>query len=387
MTFTAPLAGEARLEPSPTTPPMPSSTKPSAPPPGPAQPRRRIAPLAIGFVLAVLAPTIAFAWFYLPGFYAVETDDAQVDAHVFSIASKIAAYVAAVNFDDNARVQPGSVLIGLDPRSFEIAVSSATADLGSAEANAANIEAQIAEQQSVIAQADASIVSDQAAVKFAKDDYGRFEKMTAGHITSVQDAQRAQTVLQQQTAQLQRDRAAQDAARAHVAVLETGLRQAQAAIDRARAVLAQARLDLSYTKIYAASAGSVADRKVEVGDYVQPGQVLVSVVPDTLYVTANYKESQLTDVKPGQRVTISIDAFPSVRLTGHVDSLQRGTGSHFALLPPENATGNFVKVVQRVPVKILFDDPPERLRGLAPGMSVETRIDIADPPSWLSFLN
>jgi len=295
--------------------------------------------------------------------------------------------VAAVNFDDNGRVQAGSVLIGLDPRSFEVAVSGATADLANAEANAANIEAQIAEQQSVIAQADAAIVSDQAAVKFAKDDYDRFEKMTAGHITSVQDAQRAQTILQQQTAQLQRDRAAQGATRAHVAVLETGLRQAQAVTDRARAVLAQARLDLSYTKIYAASAGTVAGRKVEVGDYVQPGQVLVSVVPDALYVTANYKESQLTDVKPGQRVTIRIDAFPSLRLTGHVDSLQRGTGSHFALLPPENATGNFVKVVQRVPVKIVLDDLPERLRGLAPGMSVETRIDIADPPSWLSFLD
>jgi membrane fusion protein (multidrug efflux system) len=353
----------------------------------PAAPRRRIAPLAIGLALAVLVPSVGFAWLYLPGFYGVATDDAAVDAHVYSIASKIAAYVAVVNFDDNARVQPGSLLIGLDPRSFEVAVSGATADLASAEANAANIEAQIAEQQSVIGQADAAVVSDQAAVKFAKDDYGRYAKMTAGHITSAQDAERAETVLQQQTAQLQRDRAGEDAAHAHVAVLETGLREAQAATDRARAALAQTRLDLSYTRIYAASAGSVADRKVEVGDYVQPGQVLVSVVPDTLYVTANYKESQLTDVRPGQRVTIRIDAFPLLRLTGHVDSLQRGTGSQFALLPPENATGNFVKVVQRVPVKILLDDPPERLRGLAPGMSVETRIDIADPPSWLSFLN
>jgi membrane fusion protein (multidrug efflux system) len=206
-------------------------------------------------------------------------------------------------------------------------------------------------------------------------------------MTSDQDAERAQTMLQQQTAQLQRDRAARDAARDHAVVLETGLRQAQAAIDRALAAQAQARLDLSYTKIYAASAGTVADRKVEVGDYVQPGQVLVSVVPDALYITANYKENQLTDVKPGQPVMIRVDAFPALRLTGHVDSIQRGTGSQFALLPPENATGNFVKIVQRVPVKVLFDNPPGRLKGLAPGMSVETRIQTADPPSWFSFLD
>jgi membrane fusion protein (multidrug efflux system) len=332
-------------------------------------------------------PTAIFAWFYLPGFYVAETDDAHVDAHVFSVSSKIAAYVATVNFEDNARVRAGSILISLDPRTLDVGVSGATADLASAEASAANVEAQIAEQQSVIAQAKAAIQSDQATVQFAKDDYGRFEKMTAGHITSDQDAERAQTMLRQQTAQLQRDLAARDTALDHVLVLETGLRQAQAAIDRALAALAQARLDLSYAQIYAASTGTVADRRVEVGDYVQPGQVLVSVVPDALYVTANYKESQLTDVKPGQPATIRVDAFPALRLTGHVDSIQRATGSQFALLPPENATGNFVKVVQRVPVKVLLDDPPSRLQGLAPGMSVETKIHISDPPSWLSFLD
>ena len=150
--------------------------------------------------------------------------------------------------------------------------------------------------------------------------------------------------------------------------------------------MAQARLNLSYTKIFAVEAGSVANKTVEVGNFVQPGEVLFSIVPNALYVTANYKETQITDVRPGQPVTIHVDAFPGREFRGRVDSLQRGTGSQFALLPPENATGNFVKVVQRVPVKITFDMPAEALRWIAPGMSVETTIDVAQPPWWLWFL-
>ena len=133
--------------------------------------------------------------------------------------------------------------------------------------------------------------------------------------------------------------------------------------------------------------GSVANKSVEQANFVQPGQMLLSIVPDETYVIANYKETQLTHVEPGQSVRIFVDAFPDLRLHGHVDSIQRGTGSRFALLPPENATGNFVKVVQRVPVKIVFDDPAETLSGISPGMSVETEIFVARRPAWLSFLN
>jgi membrane fusion protein (multidrug efflux system) len=383
MNMTATIAEESHPAPRPTTSPV----SPIGTPPLSAVPRRRIAPLTIGIAFAVLVPTVVFGWFYLLGFYAVETNDAQVDAHVFSVSSKIAAYVAAINFDDNARVRAGGVLISLDPRTFEVAVSGATADLASAEANAANVEAQVAEQQSVIAQADAAVGGDRANLTFAGQELQRYRALANSGYGSAQRLEQAQSDIGQWQATVRRDAAAQDAARAHVAVLETGLRQAQAAVDRARAALAQAQLDLSYTKIYAASSGAVADRKVEVGDYVQPGQVLVSIVPETLYVTANYKEGQITAVKPGQPVTIRVDAFPALRLRGHVDSIQRSTGSQFALLPPENATGNFVKVVQRVPIKVLLDDPPGLLKGLAPGMSVEASIHIADRPSWLFFLD
>jgi membrane fusion protein, multidrug efflux system len=199
--------------------------------------------------------------------------------------------------------------------------------------------------------------------------------------------QQAESDVGQRRAALSRDIAALEAARSHKAVLETQIAQAKAAIERQQAALAQAQLNLSYTQIHASEDGSVANKTVEAGNYVQPGQVLFSIVPDTLYITANFKETQLTDVRPGQRATIRVDAFPGIRFEGRVDSLQRGTGSQFALLPPENATGNFVKVVQRVPVKITFDDPGEARRLISPGMSVVAKIYTSEPPAWLTNLD
>jgi membrane fusion protein (multidrug efflux system) len=199
----------------------------------------------------------------------------------------------------------------------------------------------------------------------------------------VERLQQAQSDIGQHQAALERDLAALVAAHAHVAVLDTRRLQAKAAVEHQTAALAQARLNLSYTKIYATEDGTVANKTVEVGNFVQLGQVLFSAVPTFRYVTANYKETQLTHVERGQSVIVHVDAYPSPSLRGHVDSIQRGTGSEFALLPPENATGNFVKVVQRVPVKIVFDEPPAALKMASPGMSVETTVRIADPPAWL----
>jgi membrane fusion protein, multidrug efflux system len=215
----------------------------------------------------------------------------------------------------------------------------------------------------------------------------RYKSLATSGSGTVERLQQAESDVGQHRATVQHDLAARDAARAHQAVLETQLVQARAATERQQAALAQAQLNLSYTSIRAPDAGSVANKAVEAGNYVQPGQVLLSVVPDELYITANFKETQLTDVRPGQHVAIRIDAFPGLRLRGTVDSIQRGTGAQFALLPPENATGNFVKVVQRVPVKINFDNPGEALRWISPGMSVEAKIYTAEPPRLLSFLD
>lgn len=356
---------------------LPSPTKPR-------QSRRSLVLLAV----ATAGLVIAGLYFYLPSFYRVDTDDAYVDAHVVLVVPKVAAYVSALHVNDNSRVAAGDLLVELDPRDFQVAVDSAVADRESAQANAANIDAQLHEQQSLIAQSEAAITGDHATLQFAEQELQRYTKLANNGAGTTQRWQQAEADLGQRRATLQHDLAALDAARAHVTVLETRGHQAQAAIDRQQAVVAQAKLNLSYTAIYAVDAGTVAKKSVEVGNFVQPGQVLFSLVPNTLYVTANYKETQLTDVRPGQTVAIWVDAFPSMRLQGHVDSIQRGTGSQFALLPPENATGNFVKVVQRIPVKIVFSDPGEALRRISPGMSVETRIVTSPPPWWLKwFLN
>jgi membrane fusion protein, multidrug efflux system len=368
------------------SPPVPPAGKPTIEPTaaqhGPRSGRRT--PVVVVLLLIIVGTAV---YFFVPGFWQVSTDDAYVDAHVVTVVPKVAAYVSKLYINDNSKVAAGDLLLELDPRDFQVAVDIANADLKSAEATAANIEAQLTEQKAVVAEAEASVQGDQATLDFAQQQLDRYKSLATTGSGTVQSLQQAQSGEGQQRATLQHDTSALEAARAHNSVLETQLQEAKATIERQQAALAQARLNLSYTKISAVDAGSVANKTVEVGNYVQPGQVLFSIVPDALYVTANFKETQLTNVRPGQHVTLRVDAFGGARLEGHVDSIQRGTGSQFALLPPENATGNFVKVVQRVPVKIMFDDPGEALRWIAPGMSVEAKIYTSEPPRWLSILD
>lgn len=366
--------------------PVPPAGKPADHPPSlshDARPPRRS--LVISAVLIALAA--AGIYFYLPGLWQVSTDDAYVNAHVVSIVPKVAAYVSKLHVNDNSKVARDDLLLELDPRDFQVAVDIAKADLKSAEANAGNIEAQLTEQKSIIAGGEPTVEGDQAVLDFAQQQLDRYRSLANTGSGTVERLQQAESDVGQHRATLEHDRDALEAERAHRGVLETQLLQAKAAIERQQAALEQAVLNLSYTDIRSTDAGSVANKTVEVGNYVQPGQVLFSVVPDELYITANFKETQLTDVRPGQRVTIRVDAFPGLRLRARVDSIQRGTGSQFALLPPENATGNFVKVVQRVPVKITFNDPGRALRWISPGMSVEAKIFTADPPAWLGFLD
>jgi membrane fusion protein, multidrug efflux system len=326
-------------------------------------------------------------YFYVPGFWQVSTDDAYVNAHVVSIVPKVAAYVSKLNVNDNSKVTHDDLLLELDPRDFDVAVDMANAELKSAQANAANTEAQIKEQEAIVMESQSGVDGDRAVLDFAQQQLDRFKSLATTGSGTIERLQQAESDFGQRKAVWQHDLAALDAARAHLAVLQAQVLQAKAAIELQQATLAQAQLNLSYTKIRAVETGSVANKAVEVGNYVQPGEVLFSIVPDTLYITANFKETQLTDVRTGQRATIRVDAFSGLRLEGRVDSIQRGTGSQFALLPPENATGNFVKVVQRVPVKITFDDPGEALRWISPGMSVEAKIYTAEPPGWLRILD
>ena len=365
------------------SPPVPSAVAGKAPSSHDIRPSRRI--FVTGAVLFLVAALGLY--FYVPGFWQVSTDDAYVNAHVVSIVPKVAAYVSKLHVNDNSKVARDDLLLELDPRDFQVAVDMARADLKSAEANATNIEAQLKEQKAIVSESEASLQGDQATMDYAQQQLDRYKSLAASGSGTVQALQQAESSAGQQRAVLQRDTSVREAARAHSAVLDTQLLQAKASMERQQAVLAQAELNLSYTTIRASDAGSVANKTVELGNYVQPGQVLLSLVPDDLYITANFKETQLTDVRPGQRVIVRVDAFPNLRLRARVDSIQRGTGSQFALLPPENATGNFVKVVQRVPVKITFDDPGEALRWISPGMSMEARIYTAEPPKWLNFLD
>jgi membrane fusion protein (multidrug efflux system) len=327
--------------------------------------------------LAVVAGGAAFGgYWYKTGRFLESTDDAYVQADYTTIAPKVSGYIAAVKVEDNQAVKAGDVLAVIDDRDFRTALAQAKADVASAKADVDNIEAQLEEQQSVIQQAQAAIQSDQAGVTFAQQDYTRFHTLTAQKVTSVQDEQRAQAALQQQTAVLQRDRAALTAAKQRVDVLTTANAKSETEVQRLEAVQQQAELNLSYTTIVAPIDGTVGARSLRTGQYVQAGTQLMAIVPlHAVYVVANFKETQLADVKTGQPVEISIDGLPGITVKGKVDSLAPASGLEFALLPPDNATGNFTKIVQRIPVKIALEIDRDLVGRLRPGMSAEPVID------------
>jgi membrane fusion protein (multidrug efflux system) len=327
--------------------------------------------------LAVVAGAGAFgSYWYKTGRFLESTDDAYVQADYTTIAPKVSGYIADVKVEDNQPVKAGDVLAVIDDRDFRTALDQARADVASAKADVDNIAAQLEEQQSVIQQAQAAILSDQAGVKFAQLDYQRYHALTATKATSVQDEQRAQSVLDQQNANLQRDRAALSAAKQQVDVLTTAKAKSETQVKRLEAMQKQAELNLSYTTITAPIDGTVGARSLRVGQYVQAGTQLMAVVPlHAVYVVANFKETQLSDVKTGQPVEIEIDGLPGVTVKGKVDSLSPASGLEFALLPPDNATGNFTKIVQRIPVKIVIEVDADLVGRLRPGMSAEPVID------------
>jgi membrane fusion protein, multidrug efflux system len=348
-----------------------------------AKPRLRFPrwTFAIGGVLIAAA-----AYIYVPSLYVVKTDDASLQADTVSVVPKVAAYVSALHVTDNSAFSAGQLVVELDPRDFQAAYDIAAAALQSARAAQTIIEAQLDEQNKIIASDEANLEGDRGTMAFAKEQLDRYTELAKTGSGTTQREQQAVSDFAERKAALQRDTATLSAAQAQSEVLRSQVEEAKANVARAQATLDQAKLNLSYTKIYAASAGTVASRTVQVGNFVQPGQTLFSAVPNEIYVIANYKETQLTHMRVGQPVLINVDAFPHHTLHGHIDSFQRGTGSNFALLPPENATGNFVKIVQRVPVKILIDDFDNVPGHVGPGMSVETTVTIQTPPSWLLWL-
>jgi membrane fusion protein (multidrug efflux system) len=333
--------------------------------------------LLTGAAIAALAGAAWYGWdYWTVGQYLVSTDDAYVKADSTTIAPKVNGYLNQVLVTDNEHVATGQVLARIDDRDFKVALDQARADVAAAGATIASKQAQLDVQQAVISAAKATLDVDQAAVTFAAQDNKRYTDLAATGSGSVQNAQQAQARIASAQATLARDNANLVSALKQVDLLKAEIVQAKAALARAEAVQRQAELNLGYTTISAPIDGVVGNRTLRVGQYVQAGTQLMSVVPaDGAYVVANYKETQLTDVREGQAVDIEVDMFPGQIVHGHVDSIAPASGQEFALLPPDNATGNFTKVVQRIPVRIALDTGKSPLLGLRPGMSVIPTIE------------
>jgi membrane fusion protein, multidrug efflux system len=325
-------------------------------------------------ILAVLVVLAITSYFFLPSLYEEETDDAYVEAHVVSEMPKVPAYVLTLHFDDNTRVAAGELLVELDPRDYLANSNVARANLEVAESTLLEVRSEVLVATANASDAKANVELAQANATLAAADSKRFRAVSDSRAVSSERLDTAQANADGAQATLDAAKAKALATASLVEVAQSKVKTAEDSVDQSRAVLARAELDLSYTKIFAPVSGTIANKNIEPGNYVQTGQLLFSIVPEDLYVIANYKETQLKRMRPGQKAVVHVDAFPNVRLRGHVDSIQRGSGSRFALLPPENATGNFVKVVQRIPVKIVFDRLDQALPYLSPGMSVETRV-------------
>jgi len=357
----------------------------AASPAAPVQPKRRLRQAALaGVALAALLG--AGFWghdYWTTGRFEVSTDDAYVKADSTTIAPKISGYIGAVLVRDNEPVKAGQVLARIDDRDLRVALDQAKAEVAAAHAAVASKQAQLDAQQSLIDTARATVEVDKANQTFAEQDNDRYTNLARTGYGSVQNAQAAIAKIAAARAATDRDTAALAAAQKQVDLIKADLAQARATVAHDEAVQRQAELNLSYAEITAPVDGVVGNRTLRIGQYVQAGTQLMAVVPLAgTYIVANFKETQLTGVKPGQAVEVEVDMYPGVKVEGHVDSIAPASGQEFALLPPDNATGNFTKVVQRVPVKIVLDAGHGLAGDLRPGMSVvptiNTKVSNAD---------
>ena len=308
------------------------------------------------------------------------TDDAYIEARQFSVAPKVGGYLTAVPVTDNQHVVANSVIAQIDERDYRIALQQAEAQVAAAEASVRGIDAQTAVQQAQVEAAQAQVTRAQAALKFSEEDADRYKNLAQTGVGSVQQAQQTQSKRQQDQASLADAQAAVSVALRQIESLKAQRANAEASLAQAQAQRDQAKLNLSYTTVTVGQPGRVVNLTAAVGEFVQPSTSLAMFVPDEIWVTANFKETQLAAMRPGQPVTIRIDAYPDRVIQGHVASVQPGSGTAFSLLPAENATGNFVKIVQRVPVKLVIDNPPTDV-AVGPGMSVVPSVRVNAQPS------
>jgi membrane fusion protein (multidrug efflux system) len=328
--------------------------------------------------LAVAVGVGAWACSALVGGSAAEsTNDAYVEADFTLVAPRVAGQISAVFVEDNQSVKAGQLLVRIDDRDFRAALLSAEADVTAAKASVANYDAEIARHPALVDQSRATLKADDASIQFARANAARYQNLSDAGAGTTQEQQHATSTLAGQLAQQARDQAALVATEQELDVLRTQRDKAAGALARAEAALDQARLNLSYTEIHAPVDGKVGRRSARVGAFVTPGAPMLAIVPlSDAYVVANFQENQITQMRPGESVRIKVDSLPGVVIRGHVDSLAPATGVSFAPIAPDNATGNFTKVVQRVPVKINIDRDQEAASALSVGLSVEAEVAV-----------
>jgi len=342
--------------------------------------RRARARKKIALVLAALLALGAAGWYgdywWTTGRYLVSTDDAYVGAKNATLAAKITGYVAEVAVDDNAHIHQGDVIARIDDGDYQLAVNTARDNIATQQATVDRIGKQAAAQDAAVDQAKAQLASAQAGATRAELELKRQRDLASRSYASQQTLEQAQANRDQAVASVQSNQAAVEAAQAQVDVLKAQQVEALRTLDQLKTALAKAERDLSFTVVRAPFDGVIGNRAMQVGDLVQPGQRLASLVPlDAVYVDANFKETQLADLHPGQPVSISVDAYSGRKLQGNIVSVAPASGSVFSLLPPDNATGNFTKIVQRLPVRIAVPAEVAEQGMLRPGMSVVVSVD------------
>jgi membrane fusion protein (multidrug efflux system) len=334
----------------------------------------------LGLLIGAILLAAAGLWWYLDyesrGKYMQGTNDAYVQADSVVIAPKVAGYIDRVFVSDNQAVRVGQPLVLLDPRDYRAQASQIQAQIEASRATANTVRSQVGEQQAALAQAQAQLNAADSDVAFASQEVARYQPLAATGAESRERLAQLRNQLRQAQAAAATRRAAVVAAQRRFGTLQSQIEQARSQARAGEAQLEAANVTLESTTLRASIGGRVGDLAVRVGQFVQPGTRLMTLVPvDKLYIEANFKETQLGLMRVGQPAVIEVDALPGVELRGHVASVAPGTGAQFSVLPPQNATGNFTKIVQRVPVRIAVDATPQVRKLLVPGMSVDVTVD------------
>jgi membrane fusion protein (multidrug efflux system) len=332
--------------------------------------------IAAAAAIAIIAGGAFGTQWWVTGRYVISTDDAYVRAHNTTLASKISGYVASIPIEDNATIHAGDVIATIDDGDYKLAADAAREKVATQQATVDRIGRQVIAQNATIDQAKAQMVSAQAAAKRMQLELDRQQSLAAQKFASQQTLEQAQANRDQSAAAVDNAQAGIDAATANLDVLKAQQQEAARTLDELKTALAKAERDFSFTVIRAPVDGVFSNRAVQTGDYVQTGQRIASLVPlDDVYVDANFKETQLARLQPGQPVSISVDALPDHAIAGRVASLSPASGAVFSLLPPDNATGNFTKIVQRLPVRIEVPADVLATQVLRPGMSVVVSVN------------